>query len=163
MKNFTPALVGNIKQKKGLKSFFFGRSTANAYYKARHKTEDISIMWIESKRFGKTDCYPCVFDEYGDPMVYHGGTVVGSKKKNAELIVRWKLFVTPQNINTEYDVTEMTAEQFFTAFKKYQSQDIERQIAQLEQSQAKEQPLEDQQEDAESDEQKQEQADQVEA
>lgn len=121
MKNFTPALVKTGKIKTTFKTFFLGNSIgakAN-YYSARHKTEDIYILWIETARFGKSYCFPCVLEEQGDPMVYITGRGSAQNAKNNALVQRWGLFVTPASFEENYNCEEMTSDNFYTEYSKY--------------------------------------------
>ena len=115
MKNVTPPLI-NQKMKRNWKSFFVGEAAKQAHYAARHKVDDIYILWIEAVQFGKTNCYPCVLEEKGDAMVY----LSGNHTKNKEMLKRWNLFVTPQNINREFDVSELDKHEFQKIYRRYQ-------------------------------------------
>ena len=59
MKYCTAPLVNEVKKKSKIKAFFLGDSHRACYYEARHKTQDIYLLWIEAPRFGKTLTYPC--------------------------------------------------------------------------------------------------------
>lgn len=135
MKYTTPALVNNTKKLRGVKTFFLGQSTAQTYYRGRHKTDDIFILWIEASQFGKLQCFPCVLEEQGDPMVYEVMKGVGTKARNAELVQRWPLFVTPENIQEEFDVEEMNKNDFFALFGEYRQKGVQKEIARAEKTQ----------------------------
>lgn len=126
MKNFTPVLVNTGKQKMSFKTFFLGSAAAKSYYYCgRHKTDDIYIMWIEASRFGTSYCYPCVLDEQGDPMVYMPGKGLSNKTKNAAMVQRWNLFVQPATFRQEFDVGELTPEEFHKEYAGYKNQMLE--------------------------------------
>lgn len=132
MKYTTPALVNNTKKLRGIKAFFFGQSTAQSYYKARHKSDDILVMWIEASQFGKLQCFPCVLEEQGDPMVFEVMKGVNTKMRNAELVQRWPLFVTPENIK-DFEVEEMSKADFFALFGEYRKKGVQKEIIKSEQ------------------------------
>lgn len=132
MKYTTPALINNTKKLRSFKTFFLGQSSTQNYYKARHRTEDIFVLWLEASQFGKLQCFPCVLEEQGEPMVYEVMKGVNTKIRNAELVQRWPLFVTPQNIQEEFDVEEMSKSDFFDLFGEYRRKGVQNEIAKAE-------------------------------
>lgn len=121
MKFFTPALINSAKTSRSFKAIFFGHSMATSYYQARHKKEDIYILWIEAARFGKVHCYPCVLDEAGDAMVFSTTSSPSSARANADLITRWNLFVNPATFAEEYVVDEINKKKYNIIFGDYQT------------------------------------------
>jgi hypothetical protein len=132
MKYTTPALINNTKKLRSFKTFFLGQSATQNYYKARHRTDDIFVLWIEASQFGKLQCFPCVLEEQGEPMVYEVMKGVNTKMRNAELVQRWPLFVTPQNIQEEFDVEEMSKSDFFELFGEYRRKGVQKEITKAE-------------------------------
>ena len=120
MKNYTPVLVNTSKPKWSLKTFFLGSSAAkNYFYCARHKTDDIYILWIETTRFGNSFCFPCVLDEQGDAMVYLTGRGLKNSTQNSAMIQRWNLFVKPSTFEAEFDCKELTPADFHEEYGRY--------------------------------------------
>ena len=125
MKNYTPVLVNTSKPKFTFKTFFLGSAAAkNYYYCARHKTDDIYILWIETTRFGTSFCFPCVLDEQGDAMVYVSGRGLKQRNANSAMIARWNLFVKPGNFAEEFDLKELTPADFHEEYGNYKSADF---------------------------------------
>ena len=120
MKTYTPVLVNRKKPKFSFKTLLLGSSAAkNYYYCARHKTEDIYIMWIESTRVGNTFCFPCVLDEAGDAMVYLTDKNREVRAKSAAMIQRWNLFVKPSSFEEEYSLGELAPKEFHEEYARY--------------------------------------------
>ena len=128
MKYTTPALINNTKKLKGFRAFFVGQAGIASYYRARHKTDDVLLLWLEASQFGKLQCFPCVLEEQGDPMVFEVMKGVNTKMRNADLVQRWGLFATPQNINEEYEVEEMEKEAFYQLFGDYRKRAVQKEI-----------------------------------
>lgn len=119
MKFYSNGLINN-KRKRSFKSIFVsGTAPDNHYYGAKHHTEEIYLLWIESVRFGKCFCFPCVLDEAGDPLVYFTGGDAEDKRRNGMLIQRWNLFVNPENIQTDYNVEELEPTDFQSKYDQY--------------------------------------------
>ncbi len=127
MKYYSKGLI-NKTQKKGIKRFFLGSAPENYYYHAEHHTEPIYLLWVESARFGKAFAFPCVLEEGdGEPMVFFTGADLAGKVKNAEMVRRWNLFVTPESIATDYAVQELDGVEFQSIYGKYKNEARNRQ------------------------------------
>lgn len=119
MKFTTPALINNKKKMRTFKRFIFGDSTVQMFYHGRHKTDPVQIYWIEASQFGKLQTFPCVLDEDGDAMVFDASRSAEAKRRNAALVQRWPLFVTPANVEQDYIIEEMDGGEFYGAFGDY--------------------------------------------
>lgn len=119
MNNHTPALVAPEKKKFSLKSLFFGNRVAkNTYYAARHKTENIYLLWIQCNRFGTLQSYPCVLSEPDGLMVYM--TEKAFKEKNHSMVERWALLANPETFARNFDYNELMPRDFNNEYNKYQ-------------------------------------------
>ena len=131
MKYTTPALINNTRKLKGLKAFFIGQASIASYYQARHKHDDVFLLWIEASQFGKLQCFPCVLEESGDAMVFEVMKGLDAKARNASLVQRWGLFATPENIREEFEITEMEKNEFYQLFGDYRKGAVQHEIAHL--------------------------------
>ena len=104
MKYYTEALV-NDKKKKRVSAFFLGDRRRTSYYQARHREEDLYLLWIEGIHLGKMICYPCVLERGAEQMVFENGSLDISKQNNQELVDAWIQTVNPENILTDFEVT----------------------------------------------------------
>lgn len=94
------------------------------YYEAIHHTDNIYLLWMESKLLMHRRTFPCVMIEDGSVLVFRGATSFKKSGENVTLIKRWNLFVSPQNIHSEFDVSELSAEDFREKFQKAQSNSL---------------------------------------
>ena len=123
MKYFTVPLVN--QRKKGWKTIIFGQSAEQKHYRAQHRSEDITLLWLEASQFGKLHCFPCVLKEGEDMLVFRSASSRQNADDNAMLIQRWNLFVNPENIQTDFHVEEMDKKEFYKLFNECQRQVIE--------------------------------------
>ena len=61
MKYYTEALVSDRRR--------------TSYYQARHREEDLYLLWIEGIHLGKMICYPCVLERGAEQMVFENGSL----------------------------------------------------------------------------------------
>ena len=123
MKYFTVPLVN--QRKKGWKTIIFGQSAEQKHYRAQHRSEDITLLWLEASQFGKLHCFPCVLKEGDDMLVFRSASSRQNAEDNAMLVQRWNLFVNPENIQTDFHVEEMDKREFYKLFNECQRQIIE--------------------------------------
>ena len=128
MKYYTGALV-NDKKKKRVSAFFLGDRRRTSYYQARHREEDLYLLWIEGIHPGKMICYPCVLERGAEQMVFENGSLDISKQNNQELVDAWIQTVNPENILTDFEVTPLEAKDFNPIFSRYRKEHLDRAIA----------------------------------
>ena len=90
------------------------------HYEAKHKTENIYILWMETKMMRKRVTLPCALIEEGSALIFKSSSNFATGKENSMLLKRWSLFVSPQNINTDWDVTFLEKEEFLEKYKNLQ-------------------------------------------
>ena len=131
MKYCTEPLVNEVKKKNKIKAFFLGDSRRACYYEARHKTQDIYLLWIESPHFGKTLTYPCILRKDGVLYAFENGSMSINKENNEALVTLWEQVVDEQRLKTEYTYIELDKKDFNNAFKDQQKEHLDSEIAKM--------------------------------
>lgn len=118
MKQFTPAIVNEIKKK----SFFSSRKKSETRrYLANSKTEDIELMWMETNSMGAALTYPCVLRENGATAAYRSGC----KAANNVMLTRWTDIISANN-KDEFEITQIDAAEFSDLYNKAKVENDER-------------------------------------
>lgn len=118
MKAYTDVLINKVEG--GHKWYRPDPDLPVMHYEAKHKTENIYIMWMETRMMRRRCALPCILIEDGDPMVFKPSKSIGAGQENAAMLKRWALLVTPQNIDTEWIVAEVEKDVFAERYKKAQ-------------------------------------------
>lgn len=146
MKYYTPPLMNEVKQRKKLKAFFFGDSRRNAYYEARHKTDNVYLLWIEGIYFGKVICYPCVIERGSVLQVFENSNLPVSQENNDRLVEDWLRLVCPENVREEYEVKELDAKDFNPLFGEYRRRHLDMEMEKVMEEEIRQMPEEEQEE-----------------
>ena len=146
MKYYTPPLMNEVKQRKKLKAFFFGDSRRNAYYEARHKTDNVYLLWIEGIYFGKVICYPCVIERGSVLQVFENSNLPVSQENNDRLVEDWLRLVCPENVREEYEVKELDAKDFNPLFGEYRRRHLDMEMEKVMEEEIRQLPDEEQEE-----------------
>jgi len=146
MKYYTPPLMNEVKQRKKVKAFFFGDSRRNAYYEARHKTDNVYLLWIEGIYFGKVICYPCVIERGSELQVFENSNLPVSKENNDRLVEDWLRLVCPENVREEYEVKELDAKDFNPLFGEYRRRHLDMEMEKVMEEEIRQMPAEEQEE-----------------
>ena len=146
MKYYTPPLMNEVKQRKKLKAFFFGDSRRNAYYEARHKTDNVYLLWIEGIYFGKVICYPCVIERGSVLQVFENSNLPVSQENNDRLVEDWLRLVCPENVREEYEVRELDAKDFNPLFGEYRRRHLDMEMEKVMEEEIRQMPEEEQEE-----------------
>ena len=146
MKYYTPPLMNEVKQRKKLKAFFFGDSRRNAYYEARHKTDNVYLLWIEGIYFGKVICYPCVIERGSVLQVLENSNLPVSQENNDRLVEDWLRLVCPENVREEYEVKELDAKDFNPLFGEYRRRHLDMEMEKVMEEEIRQMPEEEQEE-----------------
>ena len=146
MKYYTPPLMNEVKQRKKLKAFFFGDSRRNAYYEARHKTDNVYLLWIEGIYFGKVICYPCVIERGSVLQVFENSNLPVSQENNDRLVEDWLRLVCPENVREEYEVKELDAKGFNPLFGEYRRRHLDMEMEKVMEEEIRQMPEEEQEE-----------------
>ncbi|MBQ7086771.1 MAG: hypothetical protein IJM96_04770 [Clostridia bacterium] len=118
MKAYTDVLINKVEG--GHKWWRPDPDMPLMHYEAKHKTDNIYIMWMETRAMRTRCAYPCLIIEDGDLMVFKPSKSIGAGQENAAMLKRWALLVTPQNIETEWIVGEVDKDVFAERYKKAQ-------------------------------------------
>ena len=129
MKYCTAPLVNEVKKKSKIKAFFLGDSHRACYYEARHKTQDIYLLWIEAPRFGKTLTYPCIMRKDGVLYAFENGNMSINIENNDKLVQLWNDIVDPDILKRDFDLKTLEAKEFNATFRKYQKQHLDAEIS----------------------------------
>lgn len=134
VKDYTEHLIGAVNKSTGqkIKEFFFGSGKATNCYRARHRTENIRLLWMEAARWGTIYCYPCALETEDEILVFETGAALDCKENNARLVKKWTGLVNQENIVTDYEVEELKKDDFYDLFKQYRKDDLDRAIARAE-------------------------------
>lgn len=130
MKSYTPPVVGEKPERKGLISRVLGK-THDVYYEGRHKEESVYALWIEACMFGRVRCFPCVLDEAGDFLVYEPVKTPETVQDNQLLIQRWPLFLNQETAG-DYHIRKLEYNEFSTGYQKYRKRKLDLEFAKLE-------------------------------
>lgn len=122
MKAYTDVLINKVEG--GSKWYKADPYLALKHYEAKHKTEDIYIMWMETKMMRRRCALPCVLAEDGDALVFKASKSIAVAQENADILKRWSLIVTPENILTDWDVNELEQEEFSKKYKMIQNGEL---------------------------------------
>ena len=134
VKDYTEHLIGAVNKSTGqkIKEFFFGSGKATNCYRARHRTDNIRLLWMEAARWGTIYCYPCALETEDEILVFETGAALDCKENNARLVTKWTGLVNQENIVTDYEVEELKKDDFYDLFKQYRKDDLDRAIARAE-------------------------------
>lgn len=122
MKSYTEVLINKVEG--GSKWYKADPDMELRHYEAHHKTEDIFIMWMETKMMRRRCALPCVLVEDGDALVFKASKSIAVAQENAGILKRWSLIVTPDNIETDWDITAMEKEEFAQKYKMIQNGEL---------------------------------------
>lgn len=128
-KNCTPSLIKKKRKHISLFRALFKKGTDNGFYTAVSNDGRTTIWWIEANQLGSTSCYPCVIYHDGEELAFVSGRSTKEKNSNKKLIEKWNSLVTPENIDTDYIVTEMQPEEFFRQFNPAEDRQMARLFA----------------------------------
>ena len=115
-KKYTPSLIPKKRKRLSFWRTIFKKKSDNGFYFAKSLDGRVTLLWIEANQFGKTNCYPGVLTIEGQEWAWADGMSNKAKRYNQEMIARWTEVVDPRRIDAEYDVTELTPEQFCRDF-----------------------------------------------
>lgn len=115
-KKYTPSLIRKQRKRLSFWRTIFKKKSDNGFYFAKSLDGRVTLLWIEANQFGKTNCYPGVLTIDGQEWAWADGMSNKAKRYNQEMIERWTQVVDPKRIDAEYDITELTSEQFFRDF-----------------------------------------------
>ena len=134
VKDYTEHLIGAVNKSTGqkIKEFFFGSGKTTNCYRARHRTDNIRLLWMEAARWGTVYCYPCALETEDEILVFETGAALDCKENNARLVKKWTGLVNQENIVTDYEVEELKKDDFYDLFKQYRKDDLDRAIARAE-------------------------------
>lgn len=147
MKYYTAPLMNEVKQRKKLKAFFFGDSRRTAYYEARHKTENVYLLWIEGIYFGKVICYPCVIERGSELQVFENSNLPVSQENNDRLVADWQALTDPDTFREVYEVKELDSKDFNPLFGEYRRRHLDMEMEKVMEEEIRDLP-EEEQEDA---------------
>lgn len=119
MKAFTDVLINKVEG--GHKWWRADPDMPLMHYEAKHVSDNIYIMWMETRAMRKRCAYPCVIIEDGDVMVFKPSKSIGAGAENAAMLKRWALLVTPKNIETEWIVGEVEKDIFADRYRRAQN------------------------------------------
>lgn len=122
MKTYTEVLINTVEG--GHKWYRADPALEVMHYEAKHKTEDMFIMWMEARLMRRRCTLPCLLVENGQPLVFKSDAKFANSGKNAMLMKRWSLFVTPKNIITDWEVKPLSKEEFLNKFKMAQTGEL---------------------------------------
>ena len=117
MKQYTEILIN--KPEGGHKWYKSDPPMDIKHYEAKHNTENIYLLWMETRMMRRRCALPCALVEDGEALVCRRGGFAASKE-NVNLIRRWNLLVNPAEIDTAWTVNELDKEKFREIYKKFQ-------------------------------------------
>lgn len=146
-KNATPSLIKKKRKGTSFIKILLKRGADNGYYEAVSLDRTTRLLWIEASQFGSTGCYPCVLDISGDEIAFVSGSSGKEKASNKRLTTMWKETVNPENIDTDFTVTELDGQEFFRQFNLAEDRQMKRLFAPQPESKPEQDAHEEQNED----------------
>ena len=104
MKQYTPAIVGEIKKKP---FFSLSRKSETRYYEATRESSGQTLLWIEMNALGAPMCYPCVIREPEKLMAFRGGL----KQANKDMMAYWVTVIDAKK-KADFAICEMGHDEF---------------------------------------------------